>query len=143
MKDKRIIRIQDPRLQKIRNEFRKLLLAWKNDLIRKLEEQRRALKIIEGKRVAIVDRDAETLKKYYELQETVANIRAWASQSILRCRTCGQTDKDMQYNKGSREWFCSECIEKHRKMRNILIAKKGRGEYLYDLEDDDYYDTFK
>ena len=143
MKDKRIIRIQDPKLQKIRNEFRKLLLAWKNDLIRKLEEQRRALKIIEGKRVAIVDRDAETLKKYRALQETVANIRAWASQSILRCRTCGQTDKDMQYNKGSREWFCPECIEKHRKMRNILIAKKGRGEYLYDLEDDDYYDTFK
>ncbi|MHA1669337.1 MAG: hypothetical protein ACTSV5_02035 [Promethearchaeota archaeon] len=49
----------------------------------------------------------------------------------------------MQYNKGSREWFCPECIEKHRKMRNILIAKKGRGEYLYDLEDDDYYDIFK
>ncbi|MHA1704110.1 MAG: hypothetical protein ACTSXH_16905 [Promethearchaeota archaeon] len=142
MKDKRIIRIQDPKLQKIRNEFRKLLLAWKNDVIRKLEEQRRALNIDpDGK--LIIDMDEATLKKFHELQETVANIRAWASQSILRCRTCGQTDKDMQYNKGSREWFCSECIEKHRKMRNILIAKKGRGEYLYDLEDDDYYDTFK
>ncbi|MHA1875850.1 MAG: hypothetical protein ACTSUC_05320, partial [Promethearchaeota archaeon] len=124
MKDKRIIRIQDPKLQKIRNEFRKLLLAWKNDVIRKLEEQRRALNIDpDGK--LIIDMDEATLKKFHELQETVANIRAWASQSILRCRTCGQTDKDMQYNKGSREWFCSECIEKHRKMRNILIAKKG------------------
>ncbi|MHA1106003.1 MAG: hypothetical protein ACTSPN_09845, partial [Promethearchaeota archaeon] len=105
MKDKRIIRIQDPKLQKIRNEFRKLLLAWKNDVIRKLEEQRRALNIDpDGK--LIIDMDEATLKKFHELQETVANIRAWASQSILRCRTCGQTDKDMQYNKGSREWFC-------------------------------------
>ena len=141
MKDKRVIQIQDPRLQKIRNEFRKLLLAWKNDLIRKLEEQRRALNIDpDGK--LIIDMDEATLKKFYALQDTVANIKAFARQSILRCHTCGRTDKDMQYNKGAREWFCPDCIEKHKKMRNILIAKKGRGEYLYDLEDDDFYDTF-
>jgi hypothetical protein len=143
VKDKRIIRIKDPRHQKIRNEFRKLFLKWGNDTIHKLEVQRRAMKInSEGKRVAIVDRDAETLKKYRELQETVANLTALGNQSILRCHTCGRTDKDMQYNKGAMEWFCLDCTEKYKKMRNVLIAKKGRGEYLYDLEDDDFYDTF-
>ncbi|MHA1669336.1 MAG: hypothetical protein ACTSV5_02030 [Promethearchaeota archaeon] len=78
MKDKRIIRIQDPKLQKIRNEFRKLFLAWKNDVIRKFGKQRSAMRIgPDGK--LIIDMDKATLKKFHELQETVANIRAWAS----------------------------------------------------------------
>jgi hypothetical protein len=141
MKDKRIIRIKEPRHQKIRNEFRKLFLAWKSDTIHKLEVQRRALNIDpDGK--LIIDMHEATLKKFHKLQETVANLTALGNQSILRCHTCGRTDKDMQYNKGAMEWFCLDCTEKYKKMRNVLIAKKGRGEYLYDLEDDDFYDTF-
>jgi len=143
MKDKRVIRIQNPKLQKIRNEFRKLFDCWLDDEIYRIDEEMDSLKIdSEGRRVAIVDRDAETLKKYRKLQETVANLTALGNQSILRCHTCGRTDKDMQYNKGAMEWFCLDCTEKYKKMRNVLIAKKGRGEYLYDLEDDDFYDTF-
>lgn len=143
MKDKRIIRIENPRLQKIRNEFRKLFLSWKNDIIRRLNKEMDSLMINEeGKRVGVLHMDGGTLKKFRELQETIADLTALGNQSILRCHTCGRTDKDMQYNKGAMEWFCLDCTEKYRKMRNVLIAKKGRGEYLYDLEDDDFYDTF-
>ena len=96
MKDKRIIRIQNLKLQKIRIEFRKLWLKWAIDTIHKLSKEMDSLKIyFEGRRINIVDRDADILRKYRELQETVANIKAWASQSILRCRICSQTDKDM------------------------------------------------
>jgi len=143
MKDKRIIRIKNPRLQTIRNEFRKLFLGWKNDVIPRLNKEMALLMINEeGKRVGVMHMDEKILKKFRELQETVANLTALENQPILRYYTCGRTDKDMQYNKGTMEWFCLDCTEKYKKKRNFLVAKKGRGEYLYDLEDDDFYDTF-
>ena len=57
MKDKRIIRVKNSKLQKIRNEFRKLIDCWRSDVIQELSNEMYSLKInSEGKRVPIVDR---------------------------------------------------------------------------------------
>ena len=83
MKDKRIIKIKDLKLQKIRNEFRNLFLCWKNDVIRKMNIQRRAMLIdSEGKRISTLEMEAQTEKKFRALQETIANITAWGSNQF-------------------------------------------------------------
>ena len=87
-------------------------------------------------------KDEATLKKVHALQEAVDNITALGKQSIIRCRTCGFTDKDMEYNKPVKLWFCVDCVKLARKTRADLKKRKERGEFLYDLEGDDFYDTF-
>ncbi|MHA1349963.1 MAG: hypothetical protein ACTSPZ_03880 [Promethearchaeota archaeon] len=52
------------------------------------------------------------------------------------CYNCGKPDQDMYYNHPYRAWFCVECVDFLKKGRATMEAKKARGEYTCDPDDE-------
>jgi len=141
MKDKRIIIIQDPKLRKIRDEFRMLWFAARNSLWEKLNNEMEDLRFDENNhRILISERSPENLKYYRLLQEIQSDLRENFKRSICICYSCGRAHLDMYYNKPYDSWFCLECVGKIRAGHAILQVKKKAGTYFCDP---DYFgDTF-
>ena len=125
MKDKRVIKIKDPRLRKIRNEFRLLWLAatsseW-NQISDKMEkigsdDKGKALSVNEMKEKGVLGRFRFLQNERSELDEKV-------KLSICQCATCGRADLDMYYNKAYNAWWCVECVGMFRVMHPQMKEK--------------------
>ncbi len=103
MKKKRTVIIIDPKLQRIRNKLREVLIQAKSEEWRKnfVEQQRinkdkfgnfRKLTPLQKKRVS-------------ELEEKLREIERMTKRSIIQCPTCNMIDKDMTFNHVLREWY--------------------------------------
>lgn len=138
MKHKRIIAIKDPRLRKIRNEFRNLWSAAESAEWNKLGDEMEELDFDEeGHRIFINERTPENLKYYRSLQDTQSELRRNFRNSICMCRSCGRADLDMYYNRSYRTWFCVECVKGIINGYANIITKKALGTYYCGEDDDD------
>ncbi|MEJ2294550.1 MAG: hypothetical protein P8Y23_07240 [Candidatus Lokiarchaeota archaeon] len=111
MKNHRKIIIIDPKLQRIRNSLRKLLL-----LSLYSEEERIPLKDIQLKN---------------KLNRLIDN-------SILRCSACNHIYENMQYNKKLDRWYCVACYGSFHDSFFEYLKRKSRGEFLGDINWDFY-----
>jgi len=105
MKKKRVIKLKDPKLRKIRKNLRELLL--------KVFEQK-CLKILNKKDKIRRDPDLtyyEKQDRLIELETIKQNIELAKSKAPLSCSTCKRIDIDLVYNPVFETWFCEECYE--------------------------------
>lgn len=110
MRDKRAIIIKSPRLQKIRNNLRIILMKAVTQKLIELLHEREKLKItVGGIRQSIDDLPSVELKEFRALQEQENMLRDLANRSICKCIACGNPDRDMVYNKAYYAWYCTEC----------------------------------
>ena len=99
MKDKRIVRIMDPKLRKIRNEMREILNCFlEAEWNKAFNNRKRLLYGVDGKRRTIDDMSSEELQQFRVLQQKQNEIRKIGDHSICMCYTCGKPDQDMYYN---------------------------------------------
>ncbi len=110
MRDKRAIIIKSPRLQKIRNNLRDILLKAVSVKWNESYDKGRSLLLdADGKPrpVRVMAPDEE--KRFRKLQKQQNELRDLADRSICKCVACGKGHRDMVYNKAYDAWYCTEC----------------------------------
>lgn len=110
MKNGRTISIEDPKLQKIRNDLRLIILKECAKRQMEISDQEHDLKHEKnGKYIKISDETSEILQqlndKWWEIERP---LRA----SIVKCPGCNKHNKDMTYHRKSRTWYCVQCYER-------------------------------
>ena len=137
MKDKRIISIKDPKLRKIRNEFREVWLQARDSERSKLGNEMKVIDSDEkGDSIPMNELVPSQLKRFRELQQLRNKINEIGKKSICMCYTCGKPDQDMYYNHPYRAWFCVECATLAKSHHARIKAKKARGEYTCDPDEE-------
>jgi len=111
MKNGRTISIKDPKLQKIRNNFRLIILKACSKKKSEISDQEHNLKHDKnGNYTGVSEEIIPVLQnitdKWWEIERP---LRA----SIVKCATCGAPDKDMTYHQKSRSWYCVDCYRKN------------------------------
>ncbi|KKM06793.1 hypothetical protein LCGC14_1740440 [marine sediment metagenome] len=105
MRDKRAIILKNPRLQRIRNGLRDIILEAKYVKTMHILNQMKELK----KARSIDDLSQREFKQYRTLQKQESKLSNIARRSICMCVVCGKGNRDMVYNKPYDAWYCTEC----------------------------------
>lgn len=139
MRDKRIIKIRNFRLRKIRNELRLLWHSVSSSQWNKITDELEEMMFDknDGHRVLISERSPENLKYYRSLQDERNQLRENIRMSICECASCGRADRDMYYNKTYDAWWCADCAGLFRTMHPHMkekYANKDPRFYDYDEE---------
>ena len=124
MKKKRTISIKDPKLRRIRDHFRILLLEAEKaktiEILSRTSELQKAEGFWNEK-----SSDYKMLnRKAQELYSQESDLRYAFNNSIIFCPVCRKIDKDMTYNPYCQRWFCVECY----KFNQEFEVKHGRPE---------------
>lgn len=110
MKKKRTIAIRDPKLQKIRNNLRKLLLKWKSIEWNQLCDIYEKIQFDVNDNVR--DLSEKEQQQVRDLRMKMKEINLIASHSICKCSLCSASDRDMTYNPVRERWYCVNCYQK-------------------------------
>ena len=107
MKRAKTIVIKDPKLRKIRDNLRKILIL---ECVAREEEISARMKKLQldevgSLRLLTFAEEEEISKLNIELRGYMFAMR----DSICFCRLCHSANKDMSYNLKFREWFCVDC----------------------------------
>jgi hypothetical protein len=102
VKKKKVIRIRNSKLRKIRTELRTLLVreAGKR-IIQKIHEQRNLRRS-----------DEFGSEKYRKTYNQEIQIRKLLKASICSCATCSDMEKDHVFVPKTQEWYCEVCLER-------------------------------
>ena len=110
MKKKRTIAIRDPKLQKIRNNLRKLLLKWKSIEWNQLCDIYEKIQFDVNDNVR--DLSEKEQQQVRDLRMKMKEINLIAIHSICKCSLCSASDRDMTYNPVRERWYCVNCYQK-------------------------------
>ena len=122
MKKKRIIRIRNPKLQKIRNQLRLILDLAVSDELNKLRYRSIA--------TGITPANLVEFEKIY-------------MKSIIRCPLCYfGLKRNMVYNLISDEWVCEDCVSRIKVGFVNRLKKKENGEWVPSDYDEEYVQGF-
>ena len=133
MKDKRIVRVKNPKLRKIRNEMRELLLQARDADLNKITHEMELMEFDkDDNRITIDELAPSQLERFRRLQQMKYENREIGRKSICLCYNCGKSDQDMYYNHPYRAWFCVGCVDFLKTAHTKVEAKKVRGEYTCD-----------
>ncbi|KKK43926.1 hypothetical protein LCGC14_0957690 [marine sediment metagenome] len=111
MKNGRTISIKDPKLQRMRNSLRLIIL--KECSKRQMEISDREYYLTHDKNGNYVRISEETSKILQNLSDKWWEIERPLRASIVKCATCGKHKKDMTYYKKSHTWYCVDCYKKN------------------------------
>lgn len=126
------VRIKGPKLIKIRNNLRNLLLWAYFD---KAEELHKLLKKARRKK----NRTLKTGESYTEINQSYISLSRAKNRSIIYCPNCKSSDKDMVKTKVKRQWVCPNCYDLYKNMfkkeleevKDLLRARTKRGEGIH------------
>ncbi|KKN15771.1 hypothetical protein LCGC14_0982700 [marine sediment metagenome] len=107
---KRVIRINNPLLQSIRNNSRLILLIAINEKKREIYERRKRLLLDSEENLIPINQLGEKiLFLYKKLGNEWWKLERSLKKSILICSLCSSSIKNMVYNHEKCEWFCEDC----------------------------------
>jgi hypothetical protein len=111
MKNGRTISLREPKLQKIRNNLRLIILKEASKRKKELSNQKHRLTHDkDGNYFKISDETSNLLRsltdKWWEIERP---LRA----SIIKCATCSKHNRDMTYHRKSQSWYCVDCFKKN------------------------------
>ncbi|MHA1317643.1 MAG: hypothetical protein ACTSRH_09605 [Promethearchaeota archaeon] len=112
---KKYVRLKDPRLRKVRLEFRKLL-----SIMHKIRLSELYMKVSDcfkkpytGEFNLLFDhaswRDPEALKRVKVLHSEIVSLDDAYFRSTCACRICRDMDADLLYNPVTDAWYCEAC----------------------------------
>ncbi|MFX1498427.1 MAG: hypothetical protein ACFFBH_12950 [Promethearchaeota archaeon] len=143
MKDRRAIIIKSPRLLKIRNNLRRLLLAAVSAKWNKLFDDMDRLRYTpKGTRRTVDDFTSDELQEFRAYQEQQNDLRKLSDESICKCIACGKGDRDMVYNKAYNAWYCTECYGMERAYAKKLRQKRAKSKSHEDKAIKNHSKTF-
>ncbi len=117
MNKKRTISIKDPRLQRIRNSLRYIILEAATEEISRMIRENSKLDL---------DHDEEKIKI---LSDKADKLRTARKKSICVCPICGSRTSDMTFNLASKSWYCVKCYQEY---HEFYVVKARQGEIWKD-----------
>lgn len=119
----RLIKLKNPKLRKIRLEFRRVLLKDYQKRLNEFHEERARL---QAKRAALVLSYDNYLLAVRPVIDQASNLRKNFSASIVVCATCRDIEGDHIFSLRDKVWYCLECYEILEKsyMKEIEALKK-------------------
>ena len=133
---KRCVVIKDPKLRRIRNNLREILIkAYQNTDIKLTSEIDAISRDSEGR--LRMNRTPSENAELQKLKDMRSQINELTDKSICYCRACKQINKDMAYNPTLEEWYCVECYEEFRDYYYQQKIEKQKAKFL-----GDYYEPF-
>ena len=127
MKKKRTICIKDPKLCKIRDNFRDLWLAWGSKLWTQLHDKYVKIHYDRNRRPRHPNEYSEEEKENVkQLKAKMNELQNFESASICMCTVCNKGDRDMTFNPVDGEWYCAECYDE-----NKDFYKETENSFLY------------
>jgi len=133
MKDKRIICIRNPDLQRIRLNFRRVISLFRKVEWRKINNELEDMRFNNnGRRITLDEMSPKEVKRFRELQTMEADLDLIFSASIVVCDICGRLEGDRYFNKYWGRWYCLDCVKEIRKGRAKMMAKKAAERYTCD-----------
>ena len=140
MKDKRTIRIKNPKLQKIRNELRKMWLAATAPRFKKYFDE---LEKIEKTERGYWRKNFSPRQKQraIELTEKQRELDRLINRSICQCPSCNASEKDMISNRPLDMWYCTECFQGMIDFYHDTKRKLARRQFFDDFNEE-FYETF-
>jgi hypothetical protein len=122
VKKKKSIVINNPQLNKIRNNLRILLIRWANNEWDKLKEKERKISYnINGRVRHPNSYSVEEKSELHRFRSEIIKNTEMVDKSICKCFRCVATDKNMTYNPVEKAWFCFQCYEE---MKRWTMKKK-------------------
>ncbi len=119
MKKKKTIVIKDSLLQKIRNNFRRVLILESNERCGKIID--RYIAIEHDSNGSLRDLSTEEERKLIDLCTISNHLSQKLTESICVCSKCQAVDKDMTYNPMFKKWYCVDCFNE---LRDIYFIEK-------------------
>ncbi len=134
MKKKKSIVIKDPKLQRIRNNLREILIKmFQNKDIKLTSEIDAISRDSEGQlRMHLTPSESAEFKRLKDIRSQISEI---VDKSICYCTGCKQINKDMAYNAKLKRWYCLECSEEFRDHYYQQKIRKQKGEFLGDYHE--------
>jgi len=128
MKKKRCIAIKDPKLRRIRDNLREILIkTFQIKDIKLTSEIDAILRDSEGKpRMDITPSESAKLKRFKDMKSKINEL---TDKSICYCNGCKQINKDMTYNPTLESWYCVECSEEFRNHYYQQEIRKQKGDF--------------
>ena len=123
MKRARTIIIRDPKLRKIRNNLRKILLLESVARIKELSAREREISLDKDGKLRSLT--TEELREASRLFRESSNYSTYRKNSICFCELCLSTDKDMSYVPRFRRWFCVDCSKELEEDRKFLLDEQS------------------
>ena len=105
MKNGRTISIKDPKLQKIRNNLRLIILKACSKKKSEISDQKH------NKNGNYISPNDDTMKILQDLTDEWWEIERPLRASIVKCASCGKHDRDMTYYRKSCSWYCVHCYK--------------------------------
>ena len=136
MKKKKSIFIKDQKLQRIRDNLRKILIGTVRDKRINLRSEINAISRDSEGRLRM-NRTPSENAELQKLRDMKSQISELTDKSICYCTACKQINKDMAYNPTLEAWYCVECSEEFRDYYYQQKIKKQKGKFL-----GDYYEPF-
>jgi len=110
MKNGRTIIIRDPKLQKIRNNLRFIILKESSKRKSEIRDQKHDVNHDkDGNYIRTTDEGSKILQeltvKWWEIERP---LRA----SIIKCPGCNKHKNDMTFHRKTRTWYCVQCYKR-------------------------------
>ncbi|KKL09197.1 hypothetical protein LCGC14_2568270 [marine sediment metagenome] len=122
MKRARTIIIRDPKLRKIRDNLRKILILESVARVKELSDRRREIRFDKNGEFRSLttgeQREANRLFREYSKYSTSRK------DSICFCELCLSTDKDMSYIPRFKRWFCVDCSKDLEEDQRLLLEEQ-------------------
>jgi len=109
MNKKRLVKINNPRLCKIRKELRQLLLMLFETQINNFFDEKDRVRENSG---ITYNRKQKRLR---ELSRKIQDLKMAKRSAPLSCSTCSRVDIDLMYNPTVNSWYCVVCYEFNQK----------------------------
>jgi hypothetical protein len=103
MERKRIIRLRDLQLKRVRTELRRLFRLAKEKEVMDLYNQIESIS-----HDVLLDLDTKDRKKN-QVREKIKALNFTYSHSPLACCVCGRSDLDLIHNPKNHFWYCEKC----------------------------------
>ena len=140
MKDKRTIKVKNPKLQKIRNELRNVGFAAKSSQWRKYFDELEKIRKTE-RGYWRKNYTQKQLEKKHELVVKQRELDRLVSSSICKCPSCNASGRDMIYNRPLDMWYCTDCFQGMIDFYHATKKKLARGQFFDDFNEE-FYKTF-
>ena len=127
-----IVKIKNPRLIKIRNNLRTLLMEIYLDKMNELHKLGREALNSENLRL-------KSGESHVDIHRNEQKLRRVLNESIIICPNCQSSEKDMVKTKVKRQWVCIDCYNLYKNMfkkeleevKTLLRARTKRGEGIH------------
>ncbi len=109
MKPGRIVSIKDPRLQKIRNNLRRVIISETYARMKALRQEEENIRY---------DSEGQPRQRTYKENRRIRSLigkkqklRARLKKSICLCALCNQDKSDMVFHPKWKKWYCVKCYQ--------------------------------